>query len=123
MIRTVKFSSMLAIVLLFTGCTTEVVLSVPDMMCEESCAVKVNEVLSKQPGVARVNVDFPNRTATLAVKPSEFDLDAAIAALVDYGFEESRLKTGDSPVLTSVAPTPPAADAVMPETPAVEINL
>jgi copper chaperone CopZ len=78
---------------LFTGCTTEIVLSVPDMMCEESCAVKVREVLSDQPGVARVSVDFPSRTATLAVRRSRFDADRAIAALVDHSFENSRVKS------------------------------
>jgi copper chaperone CopZ len=94
-----------ALVLLLAGCTTEVVLSVPDMMCEESCAVKVREVLSEQPGVKRVNVDFPKRTATLAVRESSFDAEQALAALVDHGFDEARLKTDDSPAQRSTAAT------------------
>jgi copper chaperone CopZ len=80
------------------GCTAEVTLSVPDMMCEESCAVKVREVLAKQEGVQSVKVDFPSRTATLAVRGSSFSTEQAIAALVDHGFEEATLKTQDFPV-------------------------
>jgi copper chaperone CopZ len=89
------------------GCTSEVTLSVPDMMCEESCAVKVREVLSKQVGVRSVKVDFPSRTATVAVRGSSFSTDQAIAALVDHGFEEARLKTV-GPALPA-SRTPPAS--------------
>jgi copper chaperone CopZ len=92
MMRVVRNSVCSAALFLLTGCTTEVVLSVPDMMCEESCAVKVREVLAEQPGVKRVRVDFPNRTATLAVRESKFDADRALDALVDHGFDEARLK-------------------------------
>jgi copper chaperone CopZ len=100
----------LVVLLAVTGCTTEVVLSVPDMMCEESCAVKVREVLSEQPGVKRVKVDFPNRTATLAVRQSSFNVDRAIAALVDHGFDEARLKTDDPAMKRPVLlPKPPVA--------------
>jgi copper chaperone CopZ len=85
------------------GCTSEVVLAVPDMMCEESCAVKVREVLSAQEGVNSVKVDFPNRTATLAVRPSQFDADQTIAALMDHGFDEARrAKPGEVTVTPSV---------------------
>jgi copper chaperone CopZ len=117
MIRVLKFGFVCAAVLFLSGCTSEVTLSVPDMMCEESCAVKVREVLSKQEGVQSVKVDFPSRTATLAVRGSSFSTDQAIAALVDHGFEEARLKTGDSPALPETKaveietqlPVPPAA--------------
>ncbi|MEX2316663.1 MAG: heavy-metal-associated domain-containing protein [Pirellulales bacterium] len=78
---------------LLTGCASEVTLSVPDMMCEEGCAAKVREVLSEQPGVKQVRVDFPNRTATLGVNKAKFDVEQAVAVLVDHGFEHSRLKT------------------------------
>ena len=125
---TARYIALIVVTLAVAGCSSEVTFSVPDMMCEESCAVKVHEVLSKQAGVKRVNVDFPSRTATLAVNQSKFDADQAIAALVDHGFEEARLRTGDSPAKTPSAPstssTTPASDAVPPaETPASEINL
>jgi copper chaperone CopZ len=69
-------------------------LSVPDMMCEESCAAKVREVLSQQPGVKEVVVDFPNRTATVAVDQAEFDVEKAVRLLSDdYGFPNTHLKT------------------------------
>lgn len=69
-------------------------LSVPDMMCEESCAAKVREVLSEQPGVEDVVVDFPNRTATVAVDETVFDADGAVHLLADdYGFPNTHLKT------------------------------
>jgi mercuric ion binding protein len=94
--RTACYIGVIALAVAVTGCTTEVVLSVPDMMCEESCAVKVREVLSEQPGVKRVKVDFPHRTATLAVHQSDFDVNRAIAALVDHGFDEARLKSDEA---------------------------
>jgi copper chaperone CopZ len=88
-------------------------LSVPDMMCEESCAVKVHDVLAKQEGVREVKVNFPHRTATLSVSRSQFDIDRAIAALVDHGFEEAHLvEPGD----TAVVPIADSA-AIVPSTP------
>jgi copper chaperone CopZ len=68
-----------------------VVLEVPDMMCEQSCAAKVREVLAEQTGVQEVQVDFPTRRATLAVDPATFDAKAAVATLVDYQFSNTRL--------------------------------
>lgn len=68
-------------------------LSVPDMMCEESCAAKVREVLAAQPGAVDVKVDFPARTAYVAVEKSKFDVDAAIAALVDHGFDKTQVRS------------------------------
>jgi copper chaperone CopZ len=67
--------------------------SVPDMMCPESCAVKVKEILSEQPGAKEVVVDFDAKTATVAVDKDKFDPQAAIAALVDHAFDHSQLKT------------------------------
>lgn len=75
---------------------------VPDMMCPESCAVKTREILSEQPGAKEVVVDFDTKTATVAIEPGQFDADAAIAALVDHGFDHSQLK--------SAAAAPPAAE-------------
>ncbi len=91
----------------------QITLAVPDMMCEEGCAAKVREVLVKQPGVERVNVDFSKRIAKLAVDKSAFDADAAVAALVDHGFEHSQIKTDDLPVTPIVAtqPSTPASSA------------
>jgi len=67
--------------------------SAPDMMCPESCAVKVKEILSEQPGAKEVVVDFDSKTATVAIEEGKFDADAAIAALVDHGFDHSTLKS------------------------------
>jgi hypothetical protein len=58
----------------------------------------VRQVLAKQPGVSSVNVDFPKRIATLHIDKSTFNADVALAALVDHGFEHSKLKTDNSPV-------------------------
>lgn len=77
---------------------------VPDMMCEESCAVKVHEILSEQPGVKDSIVDFPARTATVAIEEGQFDADAAIAALVDYGFDHSALKPASHETRTTTEP-------------------
>lgn len=71
------------------------VFDVPGMMCEDGCTVKVHEILSERPGVKEVEVDFPNRTATIAIDKSQFDSDAAVAALVDHGFENSKRVTTD----------------------------
>jgi copper chaperone CopZ len=74
------------------GCTPHVTIVVPDMMCEEGCAAKVNEVLRKQPGVKSVDVDFANKSATVSIDDKVFDSNAAVAALVDHGFDHSTLK-------------------------------
>jgi copper chaperone CopZ len=76
--------------------------SAPDMMCAESCAKKVKEVLSGQPGAKEVVVDFDSKTAKVAIeKDGQFDANAAIAALVDHGFKNSAIKSG--------APSPASA--------------
>jgi copper chaperone CopZ len=74
-----------------------VAFSVPDMMCAEGCGAKVKEILSEQPGVKDVLVEFDTKTATVAVDESTFDADAAIAALVDHQFEHSTLQGAGEP--------------------------
>ena len=104
-------STLATLLVALAGCTSEVVLSVPDMMCEESCAVKVREVLAEQPGVQRVNVDFPKRVARLSVSMSNFSADGAVAALVDHGFENSKLKTNNAQVVPTRNPAAHGAAA------------
>ncbi len=70
--------------------------SVPDMMCEVSCVPTVREVLAKQPGVKDVKVELETKKATVAVDESEFDAEAAVAALVDRQFKETKLLTADA---------------------------
>jgi copper chaperone CopZ len=65
----------------------------PDMMCPESCVKQTHEILSKQPGVKDVVVDFDTKTATVAIEPGKFDADAAIAALVDHGYDNAKVKS------------------------------
>lgn len=82
--------------------------SVPDMMCAEGCGAKVKEILSDQPGATDVLVDFPAKTATVAIDKEKFDSKQAVAALVDHQFKNSVLKDASA---TSAAATSPAADA------------
>ncbi|MEX2091851.1 MAG: heavy-metal-associated domain-containing protein [Pirellulales bacterium] len=70
--------------------------NVPDMMCPEGCGAKTKEILSEQPGAKEVVINFDAKTATVAVEKDKFDANAAIAALVDYGFENSTLKASTS---------------------------
>jgi copper chaperone CopZ len=82
--------------------------SVPDMMCPEGCGAKVKEILSEQPGAKDVLVDFPAKTAKVAVDKDKFDAKQAVAALKDHQFKNSALKDANSveaPIST------PAADA------------
>jgi copper chaperone CopZ len=71
-------------------------ISVPDMMCPDSCAVAAREVLSAQPGVKEVLVDFDTKRATVAVDTESFDSAAALAALADRGFVHSEVKSRDA---------------------------
>lgn len=66
-------------------------LEVPDMMCQYSCAAKVKEVLTAQTGVKDVKIDFDSKIAIVAVDEAEFDGKAAVAALVDYQFSNTKL--------------------------------
>lgn len=70
--------------------------NVPDMMCPEGCGEKTKEILSELPGAREVVINFDAKTATVAVEMDKFDADAAIAALVDHGFEHSTLKSDDT---------------------------
>lgn len=64
---------------------------VPDMFCEFGCAAKVKEVLAAQTGVEDVKVDFETKRAIIAVDKAKFDPNAAVAALVDYDFGNTKL--------------------------------
>jgi copper chaperone CopZ len=76
--------------------------SAPDMMCPEGCGTKVKEILSGQPGAQEVVIDFDAKTAKVAVeKDGKFDANAAVAALVDHGFKNSAIKSGDSQPATA----------------------
>jgi copper chaperone CopZ len=68
-----------------------VAFSVPDMMCEDSCAATVKAILSKQPGVKEVRVDFAAKTAMVAIEEGQFDPQSAIAKLIDKGFDHTML--------------------------------
>jgi copper chaperone CopZ len=82
--------------------------SVPDMMCPEGCGAKVKEILSAQLGAKDVLVDFPGKTAKVAVDKDKFDAKQAVAALVDHQFKNSALKDASA---STAAPSSPAADA------------
>jgi len=73
--------------------TTE--MHVPDMMCQYSCAAKVKEVLTAQTGVKDVKIDFDTKKAIVAFDETKFDGAAAVAALVDYQFSNTKLITAD----------------------------
>jgi len=79
--------------------------SVPDMMCEDSCVPTVRETLAGQVGVKDVKVDLKTKTATVAVDENEFDADAAIAALVDLQFTQTKLATDGADAPDSGAQT------------------
>lgn len=78
--------------------------NVPDMMCPEGCGAKTKEILSAQPGAKEVVINFEDKTATVAVEKDTFDANAAIAALVDYGFEHSTLKSEANRAETPAGP-------------------
>jgi copper chaperone CopZ len=78
--------------------------SVPDMMCPEGCGEKTKEILSGLPGAKEVVINFDAKTATVAVEEGKFDSDAAIAALVDHGFDHSTLKSDQADDAAAVEP-------------------
>ena len=94
-----------------SGGAPTVEFSLPDMMCEDGCALAVNDILSRQPGVSDVAVDFEGKTATVAVDEDTFDSEEALAELVDKGFLKSTLVGDLSPATqeASGAPAQPAA--------------
>ena len=65
---------------------TPVVLSVKEMMCQEGCAKRVEEILAKAPGVKKATVQFEEKQAHLVVDPSAFDADKAVAELKTAGY-------------------------------------
>jgi copper chaperone CopZ len=67
--------------------------NVPDMMCPTSCVAKTKEILSQQPGAKEVRVDFDTKTAVVAIESGNFNVEQAIAALVDHGFDHSTVKS------------------------------
>src|SRR5262245_29798043 len=78
--------------------------TVPDMMCPEGCGEKVKEILSKQPGVKEVRVEFETKTAIVAVDKDKFKSKDAIDALKDCQFKHSALKEGSgAEALTATA--------------------
>jgi copper chaperone CopZ len=80
--------------------------SLPDMMCEDGCAMAVEDILARQPGAKEVQVDFEGKTATVAFEEGAFDAQQALAALVDKGFDHSSLKNeadAESPELESAS--------------------
>jgi len=64
---------------------------VPDMMCQFACPPAVKKVLTAQAGVKEVKIDYETKTATVAIDETTFDGEAAVAALVDYQFGNSKL--------------------------------
>jgi copper chaperone CopZ len=80
---------------------------VPDMMCEEGCAATVKEVLKAQPGAVDVKVEFDKKLATVAVD-EKFDKDAAVAALLDKQFPNTKLFVAPEKPAEPAAPTTPA---------------
>jgi copper chaperone CopZ len=81
---------------------------VPDMMCEEGCAATVKEVLKAQPGAVEVKVEFDKKLATVAVDEKEFDQDAAVAALLDKQFPNTKLFAAPEKPTEPAAPQAPS---------------
>jgi copper chaperone CopZ len=67
----------------------------PDMMCEDGCAQAVEDILQRQAGVKEVQVNFAGRTAMVVIDEVAFDSQQALAALIDKGFDNSKL-AGDA---------------------------
>jgi copper chaperone CopZ len=63
------------------------------MMCPEGCGADIKNILAKQPGAKDVLIDFEHKTAVVAVEKDKFDADAAIAALLDQQYPNSKLKS------------------------------
>jgi copper chaperone CopZ len=97
-----------------TGAPT-VKISLPNMMCEDGCALTVRDILVRQPGAKDVKVDFEGKTALVAIDETKFDSDDAIAALVDKGFDHSTIVKADAGSTTvsaeSEAAAPPTESA------------
>jgi copper chaperone CopZ len=88
--------------------------NVPDMMCEDGCAATVREILARQPGVKDVHVEFEAKRATVAIEEGAFDAQQALAALIDKGFDNSKLGTDDSAAAEAVSDKSEAASQEVP---------
>ncbi|QDS99855.1 heavy-metal-associated domain-containing protein [Adhaeretor mobilis] len=65
--------------------------SVPNMHCEFSCTPAVKKTLAAQPGVKDVKVDLDTKTAVVSIDKEQFNPEAAVAALVDIQFVDTKL--------------------------------
>jgi copper chaperone CopZ len=90
--------------------------SVPDMMCEDGCAQVVAGILERQPGVKEVRVDFQGKTATVGIDEKAFDSQQALAALIDKGFDHSKLATASNAAVGAERATPEVALQAAPAT-------
>jgi copper chaperone CopZ len=79
-------------------------ISLPNMMCEDGCALTVRDILVRQPGAKDVKVDFEGKTALVAIDETKFSSDEAIAALVDKGFDQSTIKADTGSTTLSAEP-------------------
>jgi copper chaperone CopZ len=79
------------------------------MMCEDGCAQAVEDILGGQPGVKDVQVDFEGKTATVAIEDGVFDSQQALAALVDKGFDNSKLASIDANKTNDAGSNDPSA--------------
>jgi copper chaperone CopZ len=86
-----------------------VAISMPDMMCPDGCGATAREVLSAQPGVKEVLIDFDSKQAMVAVDSDSFDPTAALAALVDRGFIHSAVQSPEAK--PAAQPVEPSAEA------------
>ena len=65
--------------------TQQVGMSVEGMTCA-TCAVRIHKVLSRQPGVEQVNVNFADNRATLRFRPEEASLEVLSAVIERLGY-------------------------------------
>ncbi|MDA8110644.1 MAG: mercury resistance system periplasmic binding protein MerP [Betaproteobacteria bacterium] len=65
-----------------------VTLSVPGMTCP-ACPITVRTALSRVPGVSKVEVDYPKRTATVVYDEGKTTIAALEKATEDAGYPSS----------------------------------
>jgi copper chaperone CopZ len=90
--------------------TSTVQFALPDMMCEDGCAQAVEDILERQPGAMEVQVDFEGKTAIVVIEDGVFDSQQALAALIDKGFDNSKLTSSAGTGATDVTSSEPSAD-------------
>jgi len=81
-----------------------------------SCAVRIERVLARRPGVRSIEVNFATQHAELTYEPGAFDLGEAGAALDKLGYQikpvsqeaEAQADAGARPRAARLAPTCPA---------------